>query len=172
MTGTPEPATGRWPPSARLDAAIAEPVPDSLPRQSVPNMLADVVADIGGIVRAEVQLGRDETVANARALVGATVQFAAGLLMLALAATFATVALVVALANAIGLLWALLSVTALCVLLAAGLVVAARRGFASGHLLPEKSLHRVADDLDRLARRTGASPIMGEETGKGTGSHA
>lgn len=172
MTGTPEPVSGRWPPSARLEPGASEPVPDSLPRQSIPNMLADVIADIGGIVRAEVQLGRDETVANARAFAGATVQFAGGLLMLALAVTFGTVALVVALANAIGLLWALLSVTALCLLLAVILVAVARRNFASRRLIPEKTLHRVADDLDRLAQRTSDPAPLAPKKEKELASHA
>lgn len=172
MTGTPEPVAGRWPPSARLEAGVGDPAGDPLPRQSIPNMLADVIADIGGIVRAEVQLGRDETVDNARAFAGAAVQFASGLLLVALAATFGTVALVVALAKAIGLLWALLSVTLLCLVAAAVLVMAARRSVASRRLLPEQTLHRVADDLDRLAQRTGATALSGAQTRKEAGSHA
>lgn len=118
-------------------------------------VVADVVADVSGIVRAELLLGRAETGDNIRALGASALRFGGGLLMVLLAATFGTVAMVVALAGVIGLIWALLLVTALCALFALLLLGRARKGLSTGRLLPEHSLARVAADLDRLSARAG-----------------
>lgn len=141
-------------------------------RQSIPAMLADVAADVGGILRAEAVLGREEAAANARALAGSGLRLAAGLLMLSLMTTFGTVAIVVALADVIGLLWALLAVTALCLVAAIILIAAARRRFANASLLPDRSLARVSSDLERLSRRAGKRRVAGQDAGKEQGQHA
>jgi hypothetical protein len=167
VIGTPEPISGQWPPAARMSAsptpagpAAADGPPmdadaagHGLASPSIPAMLADTAADLVGIARAEVLLGRAETRGNARTLLRSGIGLGAGLLFISLAAIFGTVALVVALAAAIGLLWALLSVTGLCLLLGVIAIIAARTGFARVRLLPEASLTRVSHDLEKLSER-------------------
>jgi hypothetical protein len=140
---------GRWPPRASLDGPG---VPDESP--SIRQTLGAVVSDAGGLLRAEASLAKLETQANLGQLGSAAVRIGLAVALLFLTLVFATVAMVVALATVLTLLWALLIVTGVC--LVAGLVVlgAGRARLTHVRLLPEETLGRIAADLDRLSGRT------------------
>jgi hypothetical protein len=123
------------------------------PSRSIVEALTEVVADASGLVRAEAQLARIETVDNAAKAGAAVVRIGIGAVFLVLALTFATVAMVVALASMIGLLWALLAVAGGSVLVGI-LLVATGRGALSGvSLMPRKSMARISADIDSLTSR-------------------
>ena len=139
----------------------AEPVPV---RPSIASLLSEVVADAGGIVRAEAHLARLEVEGNVRAVGRSAFQAFAGLMFVGLALSFAAVAAVVALSLLVGLLWALLIVTGLCVATGVLLLRRARTLLRGVRLLPEASFGRMADDLERLSQR-----VQPPETGAGNG---
>ncbi len=141
MTGTPDPAQ---------EAEVQD-------RRSIVGTWTEVVADAGGLLRAEARLARMETVANLRAVGKNSIAIGAGMLLLSLALIFLTVAGVAVLATLIGLVWALLLMAGLCVVGGVVLVNVGLSSLAGQKLLPERTLRRMADDLDRLAAR--ATPV-------------
>jgi hypothetical protein len=139
--------------------ATPDPAPEAevQDRRSIVGTWTEVVADAGGLLRAEAKLARMETAANLRAVGRSSLAIGAGLMLLSLALVFLTVAGVVLLAALVGLIWALLLMAVLCAGLGALLVNAGQSSLAGKKLLPERTLRRMADDLDRLAAR--AAPV-------------
>lgn len=141
MAGTPESASGEA----------------SAPRRSIVETWTEVVADAGGLVRAEAALARAETTANLKALGIQTGKMVAGAMLMLLALVFLTTALVAAVALLTGWLVALLIVAALCAGGGLLLVSWGRSRLSGQQILPERSLRRMSRDLERLAEQ--GSPL-------------
>lgn len=150
-------------------ATTPEPAPeaDVQGRRSIVGTWTEVLADAGGLLRTEARLARLETADNLKAFGRSSAAIGAGLVLLTLALVFLTVAAVAGLALVIGLIWALLAVAGLCALLGLLLVKGAQARLAGQKLLPERTLRRMTDDLDRLAAR--AAPVMPTATTGTTG---
>lgn len=140
MAATPE--------AAGLDAGA------EAPRRSILATWAEVVADAGGLLRAEASLARLETADNLKFAGRSVLRIGAGLLLMALAVVFLAVAAVVALAALVGLGWALLLVALGQAALGGLLLWQGQAGFAGLSLLPERAIARLSDDLARLGERT------------------
>lgn len=145
MATTPDPA-----PEAPTTSA------DVRGRRSLVGTWTEVVADAGGLIRAEARLARMETADNLKAVGRGSAAIGAGAVLLMLALVFVTVAAVAALAVLIGLIWALLGVAVACAVIGALLVNAGQARLSGQKLLPERTLKRMSNDLDRLAARASA----------------
>lgn len=139
MAATPE--------AAGLDAGAAPP------RRSILRTWSEVVADAGGLLRAEATLARLETADNLRGAGRNALKMGAGLLLLAIAVIFLAVGAVVALAAMIGLGWALLAVALANAAVGAWLLWRGQAGLAAISLLPERAMARLSHDLERLGER-------------------
>lgn len=139
MTAAPE--------AAGLDAGAGAP------RRSILRTWSEVVADAGGLLRAEVSLARLETAANLRSVGRNALKMGVGLLLLAIAVIFLAVGAVVALAAVIGLGWALLAVAMANAAAGAWLLWRGQTGLAAISLLPERAMARLSHDLERLGER-------------------
>ena len=128
-------------------------------QRSILHVWIDVIASVSGLVQAEARLMRVETAANFEGAGRSILLLVAGGLLLLVALVFAAVAGVMALATLVGMLWSLLLVGLGC-LLAGGLLIAVARGRLDRQsFLPERSLTRVAADLQRLADRVDSPPL-------------
>ena len=129
-------------------------------RRSIVETWTEVVADAGGLVRAEAALARAETERNIRLIGRESAKILVGGMLALMALVFLTIAAVVALAEFIGLLPALLVVAGFS--LGAGWLLISRglEGVSGQSILPERVLKRMGRDLDRLADR---APLPGAE---------
>jgi hypothetical protein len=141
-------------------------------RRSLVGTWTEVLADTGGLLRAEARMARIETSDNLRSLGHSGAAIGAGLVLLTLALVFATVAGVVALAAVIGLVWALVGVAVLCLGGGLALVSGGLGRLSRQALLPERTLQRVSDDLDRLAARAEPAPSADASEPLAPGSQA
>jgi hypothetical protein len=129
------------------------------PRRSIVETWTEVVADAGGLVRAEAALARAETAANLKGLGIQTGKLVVGGMLLLLALVFLTTGLIAALALVTGWLAALLIVAAVCAGCGVLLVNWGRTGMSNQQILPERSLRRMSRDLERLAEQ--GAPLPG-----------
>lgn len=122
-----------------------------------------VVADASTLIRAEASLARLETEANAREAAGVAARLGAGVGMMVIAFLFLLSAGLVALAQAVGWVPALLGLAVVLGLAGALLFASGRRGAQGLSLLPERSLARIAADLNALsASARAARPDPGQ----------
>jgi hypothetical protein len=128
------------------------------PRRSIVETWTEVVADAGGLVRAEAALARAETAANLKAFGVQSAKLAFGMALLMLAMVFLTTAAVAALAVFTGWLVALLIVGGLCIAVGLLLVSRGRAALSDQQILPERSLKRMSRDLERLAEQGAPLP--------------
>jgi hypothetical protein len=140
-------------PDPKLDARTA-----AQPRRSIVDTWTEVIADAGGLVRTEAALARAETAANLKSIGRQSAKLGAGAVLLSMALVFLTVAAVVAIAHLTGLLPALLIVAVLCVATGLLLLRSGQSRLSGQNLLPERTLGRMARDLDQLASRA-APPV-------------
>jgi hypothetical protein len=120
------------------------------PPASVLTTARQVAVDTTTLLRTEAELARLETGANFRAAVSIAGRLGVGLLLV-LALLFALFAGLVALAQAIGWIAALLTLSGATLVIALLLLGAARRGADRVTLLPERTLARVGGDLRAMA---------------------
>jgi Putative Actinobacterial Holin-X, holin superfamily III len=142
---------------------------EAAPR-SIAETITEVAADAGSLVRAEITLAGLETRANVAAIGGAAVRIAVGGVLLVLSLTFLTVAGIVALANAVGLLASLLIVAGVVAAGGVALILFGRGEIRRRTLLPMQTFARISDDLDRLQARADAIRGRGGPADEG-GSH-
>lgn len=158
MATTPDPA-------AQAPTATA----DAPGRRSLVGTWTEVVADAGGLIRAEARLARMETADNLKAVGRGSAAIGAGAVLLMLALVFVTVAAVAALAVVIGLIWALLGVAVVCAALGIWLLNAGQARLSGQKILPERTLKRMSNDLDRLAARASV-PVTPPASASGGGN--
>ncbi len=139
MAATPE--------AAGIDAGA------EAPRRTILGTWTEVIADAGGILRAEAALARLETADNLKGAGRNALKMGAGLLLLTIAVIFLAVGAVVALAAVIGLGWALLAVALVNAAAGALLLWQGQAGLARVSLLPERTMARLTGDLERLGGR-------------------
>jgi hypothetical protein len=144
VAGTPDPAIGDAGDRAALDQG---------PRRSIVDTWVELFADAGGLVRVEAALARGETAQNLKAVGRESAKMVAGFALLIMALVFLTIAAVVAIAHFIGYLPALLVVTLMCVAGGAGLILSGKNRLSGQTILPERTLARMARDLDAIADR-------------------
>lgn len=133
------------------------------PRRSIAETWTEVVADAGGLVRAEAALARAETAANLKAVGIQSAKLVAGLAFLMLALVFLTTAAVAGIAIFTGWLVALLIVGGLCIASGLLLLLRGRAALSGQQILPERSLQRMSRDLERLAERGDPLPAVGPD---------
>ncbi|MGL6042335.1 MAG: phage holin family protein [Sandaracinobacteroides sp.] len=133
-------------------------------KQSIIETFIEVLADSGGLLRAEAALARAETGLNLRAAGLQSGKLLAGLVFLSLALVFLNIAVVVALAHFIGMLAALLIFAGLGTVAGGLLMRSGLRGLSSQQILPERTLGRISRDLGRLASRAALpEPLVASE---------
>ena len=134
----------------------------AIPPRSLVETWTEVFADAGGLVRAEAALARAETEQNLRTLGRESAKVIAGGMLALMALVFLTIAAVVALAEFIGLLLALLVVAVLCMGGAWLLIANGLDGVSGQPILPDRTLRRMSRDLGVMADRAPAPdlPIM------------
>lgn len=138
-------------------------------RRSILAVWIDVIASLSGLVQAEGRLIRVETAANFEGAGRSVLLLAAGGLLLLVTLVFLAVAGVMALATVVGMVWALLLVALGCLVAGGLLIGVARRRLDQQSFLPERSLARMAADLQRLADRIDAPPPpYGDKDGTAT----
>lgn len=135
-------------------------------RRSIVETWTEVVADAGGLVRAEAALARAETGRNMRLIGRESAKILVGGTLALTALMFLTVAAVLALSEFIGLLPALLVVAAFCLGVGWLLISRGIDGVSGQSILPERVLKRIVRDLDRLADRAPLpdAPVRPEES--------
>lgn len=134
-------------------------------RRSIVDTFTEVVADAGGLVRAEAAMARLETGENLRGLGRQSAKIGAGLILFSVTIVMVAVAGVVALAYLIGMVPALLLVAAVCALLGTWLVRNGLDGMSTQRILPERSLSRMSRDLERLSEQ--GSPLAPDSIPEG-----
>lgn len=121
---------------------------------------SEVVTDVRGLFQAEMATARLEARDNfgflRRQLIKLVV--AAGLLLLVTA--LGITAIVLALAEQIGLIWSLMAMAGVCALLSLLLLRSATRRIRSRSLLPKDSLGRMSRDLQRLSGKGGTGTAV------------
>ena len=122
-------------------------------RRSFVDTFTEVVADAGGLLRAEAAMARLETGENVRGFARESAKIGAGAVLLSVTIVMLSVAGVVALSYWVGMLPALLLVAALCALIGAWLVRSGSAGLSTQRILPERSLSRMSRDLERLSQQ-------------------
>ncbi|TPE63681.1 hypothetical protein FJQ54_02150 [Sandaracinobacter neustonicus] len=125
----------------------------AIPPRSIVETWTEVVADAGGLVRAEAALARAETERNLRVVGRESAKVIAGGMLALMALVFLTVAAVVALAALVGLLPSLLIVAALCALIGWLLISKGLDGVSGQPILPDRALKRLSRDLGAMADR-------------------
>jgi uncharacterized protein (DUF58 family) len=110
-----------------------------------------------------------ETADNLKAVGRGSAAIGAGAVLLMLALVFVTVAAVAALAVVIGLIWALLGVAVVCAALGIWLLNAGQARLSGQKILPERTLKRMSNDLDRLAARASV-PVTPPASASGGGN--
>jgi hypothetical protein len=121
------------------------------PPAQLRELWARVVEDGQALVRVEAEMAGLELRENLRAGMRSLGVAAAGYGFIALAAVLLSVAGVLALAAVVGILWALLFTGVGFAALGFALVQGGKRAAAGLNLLPSRSLHRMSEDLGRLA---------------------
>lgn len=145
--------------SARREAlSESGPAPESADAgerglRPVLRMWTEVANDAQMLVRSETKLTRDEIGANVKSYAISIGLVAVGAGLAALAVVFLLVAAVVALAQLIGILWALLVLGGGCLLVAAVLILVARAILARTSLLPKKSIDRISTNISQMTAR-------------------
>ena len=129
-------------------------------RRSFVDTFTEVVADAGGLVRAEAAMARLETGENLRGLARQSAKIGAGAVLLSVTIVMLAVAGVVGLGYLIGTLPALLLVAGVCALLGFLLLRNGLDGMSSQRLLPERTLSRMSRDLERLSEQ--GAPLSAE----------
>lgn len=122
-------------------------------RRSFVDTWTEVVADAGGLLRAEAALARLETRENLRGFAHDTARIGVGALLLSTAIVMLSVAGVIALSYWLGMLPALLLVSAICTLLGYWLYRTGASGLSARRILPDRALARMSRDLERLSRQ-------------------
>lgn len=140
------------PETTGLDTGAAEG------RRSFVDTLTEVVADAGGLLRAEAAMARLETGENLRGFFRDAARVGAGVLLLSTTIVMLAVAGVVALSYWLGMLPALLVVAAVCALLGFWLVHSGVDSILTRRILPERSLARVSRDLERISEHADPPP--------------
>ena len=130
-------------------------------RRSFVDTFTEVVADAGGLVRAEAAMARLETGENLRGFARQSAKIGAGVVLLSVTIVMLAVAGVVGLAYLIGTLPALLLVAGVCALLGIWLLRNGLDGMGAQRLLPERTLSRMSRDLERLSEQ--GAPLSTEE---------
>ena len=135
-----------------LDAGAAQG------RRSFVDTWTEVVADAGGLLRAEAAMARLETGENLRGFARQSAKIGAGVVLLSVTLVMLAVAGVVALSYWLGMLPALLLVSAICAIIGLWLVRSGIDGFTGQRILPERSLSRMSRDLERLSAQGAPLP--------------
>lgn len=120
-------------------------------RRSIVDTWTEVIADAGGLIRAEASMARLETGQNVRAFGRQAAKLGAGAVLMGVMIVALSVAAIVALAHFVGLLPALLIVALLCGIIGMLLIRAGADALASQRLLPERTLSRMSRDLERIS---------------------
>ena len=134
-------------------------------RRSFVDAFTEVVADAGGLVRAEAAMARLETGENLRGFARQSARIGAGVVLLSVTIVMLAVAGVLGLAYLVGTVPALLLVAAFCALLGVWLVRNGLDGMSSQRLLPERALSRMSRDLERLSEQ--GAPLSTEAKAEG-----
>ncbi|WP_374385900.1 phage holin family protein [Sandaracinobacter sp.] len=153
--------------AARPEFDSGEPGAAEPRRRSIVETWTEVVADAGGLVRAEAALARAETERNLKLIGRESAKIVIGGMLALMALVFLTIAAVVALSEFIGLLLALLVVAVLC--LGAGWLLVSKGldGVSGQPILPERVLKRMGRDLDLLADRAPLPEVPGRPAESG-----
>jgi hypothetical protein len=120
-------------------------------RRSFVDTWTEVVADAGGLLRAEAAMARLETGENLRGIARESAKIGAGAVLLSVTLVMLAVAGVLGLSYLVGMLAALLLVAGICALLGFWLVRSGVDGIAGRRILPERSLSRMSRDLERIS---------------------
>jgi len=127
---------------------MAEPLVET---RSLPQLVSDLANDLSLLVRKEFQLARAELGEKAARLRTAAMEAAAGAVALAFGVLFLLQALVLALAELMGLGWASVLVGAALCLLGAASLLLSRRAAAPDKLKLERSSEQLKETV-RVAR--------------------
>lgn len=142
---------------------------DASGRRSLVDTVTEVVADAGGLLRAEAAMARLETGENLKGIAVESAKIGAGAVLLSVTIVMVAVAGVVALSYWVGMLPALLLVAAVCALIGTWLVRSGSDGMSAQRILPERSLARMSRDLERLSEQGAPLPagVGADDTAEG-----
>ena len=123
----------------------------SVSSKSIPELLTDLVRDLGELFRKEGRLVRAEISEAGKRLASGIEMMGAGAVLLLVALFVLVQALVIALAELVGPGWASLIVGGLLAVIGVVLIMRGRKDLSASSLMPERAIEQTSRDV-RLAK--------------------